>query len=668
MLALLRMDWTLNRRLLLKASPLFLIFLVAAASAPQQLLGAGFLIAMVAMCLPLFHYLGPTPIEPFLWALPVSRTQIVVARYLSSLLGLIAGLALPMLVALILHQLRRMGFQEAVVSDLFAGMASIALILAAGLFLYLPFHFRFGGDRGVGYFMASLLGAAVMATILVGWDGMSLVARVFTLSNALLDGGMVLLKWALGVLTLGIVSLTLSVFFYRRRASQRPWRPRTLITLAASALALLGLIAALGWSPRAHALNNLIAPYVKADAPGCAVLVMKDGKVLLRKAYGLSDIEHKIPLSPDQPFRIGSVTKQFTAALVMLLVEDGRIDLAKPIGAYVPEVPRAWARVTVEQCLNHTGGIPDFTNDRRFERESGRILSPAQILAAYVQDKPLEFEPGSRFDYSNSGYLLLGMALEKVSGRAYAQLLQERICLPLGLRHTRCGSEPALQGYVKGNTPSTGYSNALAFSAGALDSTVDDLAAWTLALHGGKVLKPAGLARMTTSGRTVDGKATGYGYGLGVSTIAGHRILAHSGHSGNFCSVLAADPAQQAVVVVLFNTITPPVLPINRLLDSAFGLVRPDPKAITLPEAALEAVTGTYETGHGERLRIWRKGGALKGQVADQDAFELSAENPTRFFIKGFAVTLEFRMDQRGQAAELVVDPDGMPTKARRIP
>lgn len=173
-------------------------------------------------------------------------------------------------------------------------------------------------------------------------------------------------------------------------------------------------------------MDALLGRYYKADQPGAAVLVMKEGKVVFKKGYGLAHVELGVPLQPDMVFRIGSVTKQFTAAAVLLLAEEGKVDLQAPVGRYLKDLPAAWEKVTVEQLLNHTSGIPSYTNDHAYMAGMREDLTPVRILER-VRAQPLLFEPGTNHRYTNTGYVVLGMLLERLSGKPYGEVLQKRL-------------------------------------------------------------------------------------------------------------------------------------------------------------------------------------------------------------------------------------------------
>lgn len=322
------------------------------------------------------------------------------------------------------------------------------------------------------------------------------------------------------------------------------------------------LTASLAAQDPASQIDALFSRRYEAGQPGGVVLVVREGKALFRKAYGLASVELGVPMQPDFLFRIGSITKQITAAGVLKLAEEGKVELRAPIGRYLEGLPKGWEGVTVEQLLNHTAGIPNHTETATYKDRMREDLTPAGLLDAFVAGLPLEFEPGTKFKYTNTGYILLGMLLEKESGQTYADFLRTRFFEPLGLKHLRYGSESELipglvQGYTSGPRPSPYRSTSQTFASGGLLATADDVARWLQLLYEGKVLKPASLARMMASLRLKDGKEVGYGFGIGFRPLGGTRLAGHAGGVPGFKSWAEADPATRTVVVILNNTDVP---------------------------------------------------------------------------------------------------------------
>jgi CubicO group peptidase (beta-lactamase class C family) len=233
-----------------------------------------------------------------------------------------------------------------------------------------------------------------------------------------------------------------------------------------------------------------------------SVLVVRDKAVLLEKGYGSADLEWDIPNSPTTKFRLGSITKQFTAASILLLEERGKLNINDPVKKYMADAPAAWDKVTIYNLLTHTSGIPSFTGFPDYESTEGTATTPEKLVARF-RDKPLEFEPGEKFKYDNSGYVLLGYLIEKISGQTYAQFVQENIFTPLEMKDSGYDSNTAIimhraSGYSKGKEgiENAGYIHmSIPFSAGSLYSTVEDLARWEQGLFGGKVLSAASLEK-----------------------------------------------------------------------------------------------------------------------------------------------------------------------------
>ncbi len=315
-------------------------------------------------------------------------------------------------------------------------------------------------------------------------------------------------------------------------------------------------------SPLAASIDALLLRRYAADQPGAVVLVAKEGRILFRKAYGLASLELEAPMQSGMVFRIGSITKQVTAAALLKLAEEGKVDLKAPTGRYLDELPKAWEAVTLEQLLHHTAGIPTQKAAPDYKARMREDMTPAEILQAFVADLPLEFEPGSKYRYTDMGYILLGMVIEKVSGQTYGDFVQKRFFEPLGLRRMRYGSESELipglvPGYTKGPRPCAYRSTSQAFASGGLVSDADDVARWLQALYEGKVLKAESLARMMAPLKLKDGKEVGYGFGIGFRPLGKAKLAGHAGGVPGFKSWAEADPATRTVVVILNNTDAP---------------------------------------------------------------------------------------------------------------
>jgi CubicO group peptidase (beta-lactamase class C family) len=295
----------------------------------------------------------------------------------------------------------------------------------------------------------------------------------------------------------------------------------------------------------------------KQRIPGLSLAVVKDGQIILAKGYGYANLEHQVPAKPETIFQSGSMGKQFTATAVMMLVEEGKINLDEKISKYLGDVPEAWQNITVRHLLTHTSGLTDYPDDFDFRRDytEDELLKRAQAITP-------DFKPGEKWQYSNLGYVTLGILIHRVSGKFYGDLLQERIFKPLGMTTTRIISEADIipnraAGYhfVKNELKNQDWvSPTLNTTAdGALYFTVLDLAKWDAALYGEKLLKHASLEQMWTSVRLNDNRTSDYGFGWFLSRINGHRIIEHGGAWQGFTSYIARYADDKLTVIVLDN-------------------------------------------------------------------------------------------------------------------
>lgn len=328
-----------------------------------------------------------------------------------------------------------------------------------------------------------------------------------------------------------------------------------------------------------RAIDASVAKTLAQGSPGMTVRVARQGQVLFTGTYGFADLEHRAPVTRDTVFQLASVTKQFTAAAILLLAEDGKLKLEDPLSKHIPEFPRA-ANVTLYQLLVQTSGIPDYAEDPAGSRTKSVALTPEEMLAWIIRLTPaLAFEPGSKWAYSNSNYVLLGLVAERVSGKPLSELFQERLFAPAGLTSTAF-DDPATvvphraRGYRRSEDAPSGFANADWISptipgpAGGLRTTADDLVRWSHALYSGRVLKPHSLKRMTSAGLLTDDRTTKYGmpedwqrglnadYGMGVfitPTRHGPRIW-HSGDIDGFSTWLAHYPQSGVTLVLMQNS------------------------------------------------------------------------------------------------------------------
>lgn len=310
--------------------------------------------------------------------------------------------------------------------------------------------------------------------------------------------------------------------------------------------------------------SDAVAQYVKAEMarqhiPGIALLVSRNGEIVRAQGFGFSNVELQVPVKPETLFQSGSVGKQFTATAIMMLVEEGKISLDDSITKYLPDAPASWKLITVRHLLSHTGGFTDYPDNFNFRKDYTE-----DDLLKTVAGIPLAFPPGTKWSYSNLGYLTLGILIHRVTGKFYGDVLEERIFHPLGMRSTRIMSEADIipnraAGYrlVKGQLKNQEWvSPTLNTTAdGSLYFSIQDLAKWDAALYTQKLLKRSSLEQMWTVVKLNDGKPNSghYGFGWEITSSYGHRLIRHGGAWQGFKTHISRYVDDKLTVVVLAN-------------------------------------------------------------------------------------------------------------------
>lgn len=409
----------------------------------------------------------------------------------------------------------------------------------------------------------------------------------------------------------------------------------------------------------ASQIDGLLQKVYKTDEPGVAVLVKKQGNVIFRKGYGLADMELGIPVEPDMVFRLGSITKQFTAVAILILAEQGKLSLQDEITKFLPDYPTRGKTITVEHLLTHTSGIKSYTDLPEWLPLMRKDMTVKEIIDVF-KDKPMEFSPGERWKYCNSGYILLGAIIEKVSSETYEAFLQKHIFDPLGMKHSYYGRASSIiprriPGYSKG---AAGFENApylsmtQPYAGGSLLSSVDDLAVWDEALLSGKLIKRETLERAFTPYKLKDGTDTGYGYGWFISNYEGHRIIEHGGGIMGFTTYSLLLPEDQTFIALLTNSDIEGRAPepfTFRITALTLGKPYKEPVAITLQEKEIIPLVGVYVNPENEERYITRDGNKLFSQRAGGSKNEIFAASPTEFFFKDSFARLKFLKNEKGE-------------------
>ncbi len=403
--------------------------------------------------------------------------------------------------------------------------------------------------------------------------------------------------------------------------------------------------------------DQLLQAQYPADGPGAAVLVTRKGQVIYQKAVGMADLELDVPLRTDHVFRIGSVTKQFTAAAILLLAEQGKLSLQDEITKFIPDYPTQGKTITVTHLLNHTSGIKSYTSMEEWDDMTRRKDFTPAALVDYFKNQPMDFEPGTKYKYNNSGYILLGFIIEKVSGKSYAAFINDTFFQPLGMRHSYYGDVKPLiknraNGYTEGE--SSGFANAdylsmtQPYAAGSIISTVEDLTTWTRAVHSGKVLQPESLKKAFTPNVLPDGTNTYYGYGWQVQNLLGSQTIEHGGGINGFLSSLVYVKDEDVCVAILTNCDCNGPDPLADKLAALAAGKNLSPTAIKLETNVLEQYVGVYENDKKEQRIITLEDGALKSLRTGGSKYTIVPYAADQFYFENSMSRIRFVREPKG--------------------
>jgi CubicO group peptidase (beta-lactamase class C family) len=386
-------------------------------------------------------------------------------------------------------------------------------------------------------------------------------------------------------------------------------------------LFVLAACSALAQGNIAATIDAIVEAPIKAGRiAGASVAVVRGNETLVERGYGMADLQLDVPTPPRAIYEIGSVTKQFTAAAILLLAEEHKLSLDDELTKFLPDYPTQGHRITLRQLLNHTSGIKGYTELEEFG-ELMLLKKPKQELVKLFSSKPFDFPPGEELIYNNSAYFLLGLIIEQVSGVSYADFVKSRLFDKVGMKDSSYCSERVIQknkvhGYdtADGTLVLKGYiDHSWPYAAGSLCSSAHDLALWNRALHGGKVLTPESYRALTTPGRLNDDTEIRYGMGVGVVSRAGRRMISHGGGINGFLAHAAYYPSENLTVVVLFNTAGPvnPQAIASEIADAVLGKPATPPSTY---DGDLSAFAGSFSgrgRGRPTQIRIEARGKEL---------------------------------------------------------
>lgn len=388
------------------------------------------------------------------------------------------------------------------------------------------------------------------------------------------------------------------------------------------------------------AINQELEKTFKSNEPGAAVIAVKDGQVVFRKGYGMANLELGVAIEPDMIFRIGSVTKQFTAVSILMLMEQGKLSLSDEITKFLPDYPTQGHKITIEHLLTHTSGIKSYTSLPEWLPLWRKDMTMKELIDLF-KNKPMEFAPGDSWNYNNSAFVLLGAIIEKITGQSYGEFVEKNIFTPLGMTQSFYDNTQRViprraAGYSKNGS---GYANAQYLSmsqphaAGSLMSTVDDLAKWDASLYTEKLVKQESLKKAWTPFVMNGGRPTNYGYGWGITTLEGERMITHGGGINGFTCDVVRLPESKVYVAILTNRDSGTANLAPKIAAMVAGRPMREPVAIKLP--SLDKYVGTYQLNEKEVIAVTLENDSLFFQHPRAGKREILPISETEFFLKG---------------------------------
>lgn len=420
-------------------------------------------------------------------------------------------------------------------------------------------------------------------------------------------------------------------------------------------------------------LQQLMEAYSSTGKLNGAVLITQNGQTLLNQGFGLRNVANNQPNDPTTIFQVGSVTKQFTAAVILKLQEQEELNILDKISLYFPNYPNG-DKIRIEHLLNHTSGIFNYTDDRLFMQTLVMKPTSHENMMAVFKDKPLKFVPGSAFEYSNSNYVLLGYIIEKITGKPYAQVVEQMILKPLKMTSTgfdfkklqKANKAKGYEVYAKDNSKeSVEFDPTVSYAAGAMYTTTADLNKWLNALAAGKVITKKSYTKAITPYKS------NYGYGNYINKWSGKTVVAHGGLTFGYTSYLGRVIEDGINIIILNNIVNYDINDMAKdvlaiLYDKPYNLPEADKEATISPEI-LNQYIGTYQMAPEVFVAVTVENGQLFGQATGQPKVPLTAKSEEVFFIKGTAVHIEFKKNASGNISELLLIDGGKGIPAKKI-
>ncbi len=398
------------------------------------------------------------------------------------------------------------------------------------------------------------------------------------------------------------------------------------------------------------------------NSPGAAILIAKGDKILYRKAFGMANLELKVQMKPETVFQLASITKQFTGVAIMMLVEQGKFSLRDPLSKFISDFPRG-NEITIHHLLNHSSGIKSYTNLPEFRTKTRMDMTPEEIIQ-FFKNLPLEFNPGEKYGYSNSGYLLLGFIIEQLSGMSYGDFIQKNIFDKLGMKHSYYADSYKIipnraSGYqlYEGKYENAEYmSTTIPYAAGSLMSTIDDMFLWSKAIRNNLLISESSKRIAFTNHRLTNGKPTNYGYGWAINEIAGISTIEHAGGINGFTTsgIYVPDSNIYSIVLTNIDDGKGPESSNIKIVSTLLGKSIKERSVVPLSESEMKKWVGAYQFEDVVRFITYDKG-ILYSAREGGHPMQLEPLSNNEFRFKNSLTTYQFSFNN-GQKQVLYTD------------
>ncbi|MBG6129513.1 CubicO group peptidase (beta-lactamase class C family) [Aquimarina sp. EL_43] len=426
-------------------------------------------------------------------------------------------------------------------------------------------------------------------------------------------------------------------------------------------------------------IDNIVSSIYKENEPGIVMLIAKDGKPIYRKAYGKSNLELETPITLNSVLQIGSITKQFTAIAILMLEEKGKLRVKDEIIKYIPNYPTKGKGITIHHLLNHTSGIKNSTPSGNQSLIARTDMTSTELID-YFKNKPMDFEPGEQFKYSNAGYIILGRIIEIVSGLSYEDFIEKNIFEKLGMTKSYYGSNKEIiknraagYQYIHNKYINANYmSLTLPYSAGSLMSNVDDLLKWHNAITSNTLIKRSSLKKAINPSTLNDGKKIPYGYGWRIGNLNGSKVIAHNGGTFGYTASGIFITKENIYIIALTNCNCKSIKNVpdvtKKIATMIINQTSTIDKTVEISSEILKQYIGTYRLKPNANIKITKIGNSLFLQAPKElRKNELFAKDENHFFVKGSSVKIIFNSNDKGKIVSLTLNQGTRQVSANKI-